>query len=140
MKPPASSSRKALTPANTGATLAAMLKYGAHVYPDLIMRMTPAPDRMLTKFLWYQMRTPALPLEITGRAQGANPTMKKVGKSAVQTLPIVAPLIREQERVVEQLDDLSEETQRLESLYPRKLTALDELKKSLLHQAFSGAL
>jgi type I restriction enzyme S subunit len=38
------------------------------------------------------------------------------------------------------LDGLSEETQRLESLYQRKLTALDELKKSLLHQAFSGAL
>ncbi|HOB01058.1 MAG TPA: restriction endonuclease subunit S, partial [Casimicrobium huifangae] len=33
-----------------------------------------------------------------------------------------------------------EETQRLESLYQQKLAALDELKKSLLHQAFSGAL
>ena len=32
------------------------------------------------------------------------------------------------------------ETQRLESLYQRKLAALDELKKSLLHQAFSGKL
>jgi type I restriction enzyme, S subunit len=110
------------------------------IYPDLIMRMTPAPNRMLTKFLWYQMRTPALRLEITGRAQGANPTMKKVGKSAVQTLPIVAPPIRAQAVVVEQLDDLSNETQRLESLYQRKLSALNELKKSLLHQAFSGAL
>ncbi len=32
------------------------------------------------------------------------------------------------------------ETQRLESTYQRKLTALDELKKALLHQAFSGEL
>jgi len=32
------------------------------------------------------------------------------------------------------------ETKRLASLYQRKLAALDELKKSLLHQAFSGAL
>lgn len=31
-------------------------------------------------------------------------------------------------------------TQRLESLYQQKLTALDGLKKSLLHQAFSGQL
>jgi len=31
-------------------------------------------------------------------------------------------------------------TQHLESLYQQKLAALDELKKSLLHQAFSGAL
>ncbi len=32
------------------------------------------------------------------------------------------------------------EIQHLESLYQRKLAALDELKKLLLHQAFSGAL
>lgn len=36
--------------------------------------------------------------------------------------------------------DLQEETQRLAFLYERKLTALDELKKSLLHKAFSGEL
>ena len=34
----------------------------------------------------------------------------------------------------------SHETQRLESIYQRKLAALDDLKKSLLHQAFSGQL
>ncbi len=32
------------------------------------------------------------------------------------------------------------EAKRLESLYQRKLAALAELNKSLLHQAFSGAL
>ncbi len=31
-------------------------------------------------------------------------------------------------------------TQRLESIYQRKLAALDDLKKPLLHQAFSEAL
>jgi type I restriction enzyme S subunit len=35
---------------------------------------------------------------------------------------------------------MREETRCLESLYRRKLAALDELKKSLLHQAFSGEL
>ena len=32
------------------------------------------------------------------------------------------------------------DTQRLESIYQRKLAALDELKKSLLHRAFTGEL
>ena len=32
------------------------------------------------------------------------------------------------------------ETQRLESIYQQKLAALDALKKSLLHQAFTGQL
>jgi len=37
-------------------------------------------------------------------------------------------------------DQLLAEIQRLESIYRQKLTALDDLKKSLLHQAFSGQL
>ena len=40
-------------------------------------------------------------------------------------------------RLSKTLDALREETQRLESLYQRKLAALDELKKSLLHRAFT---
>jgi hypothetical protein len=35
---------------------------------------------------------------------------------------------------------MSTETQRLASLYGRKLAALDALKKSLLHKAFGGNL
>ena len=46
----------------------------------------------------------------------------------------------EQARLVDQLEGMKAETQRLGSLYQRKLAALDELKKSLLHQAFSGQL
>jgi type I restriction enzyme S subunit len=35
---------------------------------------------------------------------------------------------------------MTDETNRLTALYRQKLTALDDLKKSLLHQAFSGQL
>ena len=45
-----------------------------------------------------------------------------------------------QAQIGKQLDALSAETQRLASIYQQKLAALDELKKSLLHQAFSGEL
>ena len=50
------------------------------------------------------------------------------------------PSVAEQERIVAKLDALRAETQRLASLYQRKLAALAELKQSLLHQAFSGML
>ena len=53
---------------------------------------------------------------------------------------IFVPSLKEQEAIVSQLDGLSEKTRLLESIYQQKLTALDELKKSLLHQAFSGQL
>ena len=48
--------------------------------------------------------------------------------------------LSEQKRIVTTLASLTEETQRLARLYERKLAALEALKKSLLHQAFTGAL
>ena len=108
------------------------------IYPDLIMRMTPAPDRILTKFLYYQMRTFSLRKEITSRAQGANPTMKKISKGAVQTLPIVVPALSVQKNIATKLDELLEETQKLESIYQQKLRSFEELKQAILQKAFSG--
>ena len=35
---------------------------------------------------------------------------------------------------------MSKETQRLEAIYRQKLTALNELKQSILHKAFTGEL
>ena len=110
------------------------------IYPDLIMKMTPAPDCILTEFLYYQMQTPSLRREITGRAQGANPTMKKISKGAVQSLPITVPPISRQKEIVAQLAALATETQRLKSIFKRKLTAMEELKKSILQKAFAGEL
>ena len=63
-----------------------------------------------------------------------------INGTKLKSYPIPAPSLSEQKAIVAKLNDLSEETQRLESLYQQKLTALDDLKKSLLHQAFSGAL
>lgn len=37
----------------------------------------------MAEFLYYQLRTPKLRLEITSRAQGVKPTMKKLNKEAV---------------------------------------------------------
>lgn len=50
------------------------------------------------------------------------------------------PPLLEMQNAIAKFDVLSVETQRLESIYQQKLAALDELKQSLLHQAFSGNL
>lgn len=50
------------------------------------------------------------------------------------------PPLKQQKEIASTLNALREETQRLEAIYQQKLAALDELKKSLLHQAFSGEL
>lgn len=53
---------------------------------------------------------------------------------------VFVPSLHEQNEIVNQLDSLREETKRLEALYSRKISALDELKKALLHRAFAGEL
>jgi type I restriction enzyme S subunit len=67
-------------------------------------------------------------------------TQKFVGLGYLRNFPINLPPFEQQKQIVTQLDALAAETQRLETLYTRKLAALAELKKSLLHQAFSGEL
>ncbi|OGR08369.1 MAG: hypothetical protein A2511_13960 [Deltaproteobacteria bacterium RIFOXYD12_FULL_50_9] len=53
---------------------------------------------------------------------------------------VYIPPLAQQRVIVANLDAIREETQRLESIYQQKIAALDALKKSLLHQAFSGHL
>lgn len=55
-------------------------------------------------------------------------------------LVVPLPSIEKQNGIVTRLDAFRTETQRLESIYQQKLVALDELKKSLLDQAFKGEL
>ena len=48
--------------------------------------------------------------------------------------------IEDQYKIVLSLRELSEQTKRLEAIYRQKLTALNELKQSILHKAFTGEL
>ena len=58
----------------------------------------------------------------------------------IRTFPIPLPPITEQHQIVAKLNTIAAETQRLARLYERKHAALEALKKSLLHQAFTGEL
>jgi type I restriction enzyme S subunit len=58
----------------------------------------------------------------------------------MKALPVPLRPLTEQKAIATNLDALSEETQRLARLYERKHAALEALKKSLLHQAFTGEL
>lgn len=53
---------------------------------------------------------------------------------------VPVPPLPELRRAVAKFDALTEETQRLGTLYERKIAGLETLKKSLLHRAFSGEL
>ena len=63
-----------------------------------------------------------------------------INGTKLKSYPIPAPSLTEQKAIVVKLNALSKETQRLGRLYERKFAALEALKKSLLHQAFTGEL
>jgi type I restriction enzyme S subunit len=72
---------------------------------------------------------------ITGAAQ------PQITRTNLSPLLIRFPKsVAEQTKLAEQFESLTEETQHLAGIYERKLTALEALKKSLLHQAFTGEL
>jgi type I restriction enzyme S subunit len=66
--------------------------------------------------------------------------MLHVSKGSMESRVVPIPPLHLQSGIVSQLDGLRAETQHLTRLYERKLAALEELKKSLLHQAFNGEL
>jgi type I restriction enzyme S subunit len=66
--------------------------------------------------------------------------MPKVNREHLFEFRVWLPDVKKQKQLAAKLDALSEETQRLVRLYERKHAALSALKKSLLHQAFTGEL
>ena len=95
-------------------------------------------DRMVPHFMRILLSAPNYQHRMAGDADGA--TIKHIYITRVDKMDVAFPPIKEQMRIVTSIGRLASESQRLESLYQRKLAALDELKKSLLHRAFSGQL
>ena len=91
------------------------------------------------KFLLFFINSPIAKQQFNKRLKGVGVPNLHLEEIREVVLSFPASLT-EQDRVLESLESLQAETQRLESLYQQKLAALDALKKSLLHQAFSGAL
>lgn len=91
-----------------------------------------------SRFMIYLVRSTAFIQHILGVQTGLG--VPHISGQQIKGFEFARPLLVDQKVIAAKLDSLLDETQRLESLYQRKLAALDELKKSLLHQAFSGAL
>jgi type I restriction enzyme S subunit len=92
--------------------------------------------RELGPYLVYALRASCVQSQIV--PQGT--ALKHLYLVDLRRLAIPLPPLSEQKRIVTRLDALNIETQRLASLYKRKLAALEALKKTLLHQAFTGQL
>lgn len=108
-------------------------------FAQRVIIMQPDKAKLDSAFLKYLLLSN--PVQQRIHAKGTGATVKGIKASLLKQIAIAFPKSLEKQRgIVSKLDDLREETRRLESNYQRKLDALDALKQSLLHQAFSGAL
>ena len=101
--------------------------------------ITLDPEKCSSGFLHgYFLYHPEAQQFLAARAQGS--IMAGLNMGIISELPVLLPPLKQQHALVSKIATLRAETQRLESIYQQKLAALDELKQSLLHQAFSGNL
>lgn len=96
-------------------------------------------DRVNPRFFVYQYISPPFRRFLESRTiHGA--TVDRIAVREFPTFQVWLPDLNQQNHITSALDALRVESRRLERLYERKLAALEELRRSLLHQAFTGRL
>lgn len=96
------------------------------------------PHLLNNHFLTYLLNSPVFKQVLHDNE--VNNARANLSLGFFSQLVVPRPPIAEQIEIVAALDAVREKTERLARLYKRKLAALEALKKSLLHEAFSGAL
>ena len=129
----------------TGASVARCCIVPDDVLPARVNQhvsiIRPIPSKLDSDFLHYLLISKCYKDQLlqTGAEGGA--TRQAITKAQIQDFTVRYPADRGgQQSIVSKLDALRKETQHLESIYQKKIEALDVLKKSILHQAFNGEL
>ncbi len=67
--------------------------------------------------------------------------IRSLNQGSLSSLKIPFPKsLKEQEMIIDKVDSIAEQSQKLKDIYQRKINDLIELKKSILQKAFSGEL
>jgi type I restriction enzyme, S subunit len=94
--------------------------------------------KMNPMLLYHFLNSPDAKAQFEGFIDGT--TQPTISMKSIRDVVVSMPPFVIHERLVDNLDSMNQETQRLAAIYQQKLAALEDLKKSLLHQAFAGEL
>lgn len=108
-------------------------------YNVALMKAVPDLSKLSRNFLFYFLKHSDILQHVIHHSDRAAGQIG-ITKETLEPYPIALPSHEVQESVVSTIMELETETQRLEAIYVQKLAALEDLKKSLLHQAFTGQL
>ena len=113
-----------------------IMKISGYIHDGwFVLRLNEALD---SDYFYYLLSSSFVQSQFTRLASGS--VVKNISGDLVKMVNLPIPPIEHQHLIVKKLLGISSETQRLEALYQRKIELLDELKKSLLQQAFAGEL
>jgi type I restriction enzyme S subunit len=129
----------------TGASVARCCIVPDDVLPARVNQhvsiIRPIADKLDAAFLHYLLISKPYKDQLLQTGAEGGSTRQAITKAQIQDFVVEFPKdLKEQKQIVAKLDGLSAETQRLATLYERKLAALAALKKSLLNEAFTGKL
>jgi type I restriction enzyme, S subunit len=105
----------------------------ADIYP-----LVPIKGKIAKEYLYHLLLTKEFTDYAILGSQRAG--MPKVNREHLFAYKLQLPSIKEQQIIVQKLDALLTETNKLEAIYQQKLNNLEELKKSILQKAFAGEL
>jgi type I restriction enzyme S subunit len=105
-------------------------------FPDSVIGLVVDEQQADAEYVQYLLSSFKAVLKEKGKGTARDNI--NIGTFESQRFPF--PAVEAQKKIVAKLNSLAAETQRLESIYEHKLGALEALKKSLLHQAFTGKL
>ncbi len=96
------------------------------------------PNQLYNYYLMYYLNSPVMKDFL--HSNEVNNARANISLTFVSELKIPLPPLTFQTELVARIQKIEAETKRLESIYTQKLAAIEALKKSLLHQAFTGQL
>ena len=108
-------------------------------YNVALMKAVPDESKLSRDFLFYFLKHPSILQYIIYHSERA---AGQIGltKETLEPYPIPLPSLTDQQKVVKTITQIDAATQHLIHTYERKLAALEDLKESLLHRAFTGQL
>lgn len=128
----------------TGASVTRCCVVPAGILPARVNQhvsiLRPAVEVLVPEFLHYLLTSRPYKNRLLETAEDGGSTRQAITQTQLRAFTIAIPMPNVQRHVVEDLRAIESEAKHLESLYQQKLVALDNLKQSLLHQAFSGVL
>ena len=96
-------------------------------------------DEVTPEFMLYFINSPIAKKQFNKRLKGSG--VPNLHLEEIREVEISFPKSKkEQNNLVQKLNNFSNETKKLEAIYNQKINDLEELKKSVLQKAFSGEL